>query len=102
MGIAFELKRYIDLSKRVYDQTFRRVIQGESVPADQKVFSIFEDHTDIIIKDNRENHYGHKICLSGGASNLILDCKVLEGNPPTQTWWNRCWIANNKSMAAIP
>jgi IS5 family transposase len=57
------------------------VIQGESVPADQKVVSIFEEHTDIIIKDSRDTHYGHKICLTGGASNLILDCMILEGNP---------------------
>ncbi len=76
-----EIKHYIALSEKVYDQTYRRVIQGESVPADQKVVSIFEDHTDIIIKDNRDTHYGHKICLTGGASNLILDCMVLEGNP---------------------
>jgi len=57
------------------------VIEGESVPADQKVVSIFEEHTDIIIKDSRDTHYGHKICLTGGASNLILDCMILEGNP---------------------
>jgi IS5 family transposase len=57
------------------------VIQGEAVPAQQKVVSIFEDHTDIIIKDNRETHYGHKVCLTGGASNMILDCVILEGNP---------------------
>lgn len=81
MGMVFAFQHYIDLSKRVYDQTYRRIIHGESVPADQKVFSIFEDHTDIIIKDRRETHYGHKICLTGGASNLILDCKILEGNP---------------------
>ena len=42
---------------------------------------IFEEHTDIIVKDNRDTYYGHKICLTGGASNLILDCIVLEGNP---------------------
>jgi len=76
-----EISNYIALSEKVYDQTYRRVIQGEHVPADQKVVSIFEDHTDIIIKDNRDTHYGHKICLTGGASNLILDCVVLEGNP---------------------
>lgn len=76
-----QLKHYIPLSQQVYDQAYRRVIQGEAVPADQKLFSIFEEHTDIIIKDRRENHYGHKICLTGGASNLILDCVVLEGNP---------------------
>ena len=76
-----QIKHYGDLARKVYDQTFRRVIQGESVPAAQKVVSIFEEHTDIIIKDNRDTYYGHKICLTGGASNLILDCVVLEGNP---------------------
>jgi transposase, IS5 family len=81
LGLLEAIKHYGDLARQVYDQTYRRVIQGESVPADQKVLSIFEDHTDIIIKDRRENHYGHKICLTGGASNLILDCVILEGNP---------------------
>lgn len=81
IGLSAELARFIELSRQVCDQTQRRVIQGESVPANEKVVSIFEDHTDIIIKDRRETHYGHKICLTGGASNLILDCVILEGNP---------------------
>ena len=81
LGLLHEIKHYAGLSEQVYDQTYRRVIQGETVPAQQKVVSIFEDHTDIIIKDNRDTHYGHKICLTGGASNLILDCVILEGNP---------------------
>ena len=79
--LADELSHYIALSEKVYDQAYRRVIQGESVPSDQKVVSIFEEHTDIIVKDNRDTYYGHKICLAGGASNLILDCQVLKGNP---------------------
>jgi len=81
LGLVHEIKHYADLSEQVYDQTYRRVIQGETVPAVQKVVSIFEDHTDIIIKDSRDTYYGHKICLTGGASNLILDCVILEGNP---------------------
>ena len=85
LGLLDDIKHYSDLARQVYDQTYRRVIQGESVPADQKVFSIFEEHTDIIIKDRRDNHYGHKICLTGGASNLILDCVILEGNPADST-----------------
>lgn len=84
-GLFDEIKHYADLSEQVYDQTYRRVIQGEKVPAGQKVFSIFEEHTDIIIKDRRDNHYGHKICLTGGASNLILDCVILKGNPADST-----------------
>jgi IS5 family transposase len=81
LGWLDQIKHYGDLARKVYDQTYRRVIQGETVPADQKVVSIFEEHTDIIIKDRRDTHYGHKICLTGGASNLILDCVILEGNP---------------------
>ena len=76
-----EIKHYGDLARQVYDQTYRRVVQGESVPAGQKVVSIFEEHTDVIVKDSRDTYYGHKICLTGGASNLILDCVILEGNP---------------------
>ena len=80
-ALVFEIGHYLALSEQVYDQSYRRVVKGESVAADQKVVSIFEEHTDIIIKDSRETHYGHKICLTGGASNLILDCVILEGNP---------------------
>jgi len=81
LGLINEIKYFADLSEQVYDQTYRRVIQGETVPATQKVVSIFEDHTDVIVKDNRDTYYGHKICLTGGASNLIIDCVILEGNP---------------------
>jgi len=79
--IAGELKEIIWLTHKVIDQTTRRVLNGESVPACEKIVSIFEPHTDIIVKDRRDTFYGHKICLSGGASNLITDCLILDGNP---------------------
>lgn len=69
----------------VINQTERRVIRGEKVPAEEKVVSIFEPHTDIIIKDRRETYYGHKITLTGGASGLILDCVIEAGNPADST-----------------
>jgi transposase, IS5 family len=84
-GVASELDRFLALTQRVMDQTQRRVLNGESVPAAEKLVSIFEEHTDIIRKDNRETLYGHKICLTGGASSMILDCQVLEGNPADST-----------------
>lgn len=80
-GMAEQLKQYIELTYLVIDQTERRVIHGASVPASEKIVSIFEPHTDIIVKDKRETFYGHKVCLTGGSSNLILDCLILEGNP---------------------
>ena len=83
--MAEELKKYIELAWRVVGQTERRVIHDEAVPASEKVVSIFEPHTDIIVKDRRETHYGHKICLTGGASNLIVDCVIVDGNPADST-----------------
>jgi transposase, IS5 family len=84
-GVAEALGRFLPLTQRVMEQTRRRVLEGQSVPAEEKVVSIFEEHTDIIRKDSRETLYGHKICLTGGASSMILDCKVLAGNPADST-----------------
>jgi len=93
LSVAQQLQHYCDLTEKVISQTERRVIAGEKVPAAEKIFSIFEPHTDIIIKDRRDEFYGHKICLTGGGSNLILDCLITEGNPAdsmlTQTMLDR-------------
>jgi IS5 family transposase len=75
------LEEFTPLAKRVIDQSTRRVLNGEPVPAAEKIVSIFEPHTDIIVKGQREVVYGHKIFLSTGKSNLILDCAVEKGNP---------------------
>ena len=85
LPIAQQLRHYCDLTEKVISQTERRVIAGETVPAAEKIFSIFEPHTDIIIKDRRDKFYGHKICLTGGGSNLILDCLITDGNPADST-----------------
>ena len=80
-SIRGEILRIMPLAEILCDTTQRRVINDEPVASTEKVLSIFEDHTDVIRKDRRETIYGHKICLTGGASSLILDCMVLEGNP---------------------
>ena len=76
-----EERAYRDLLGRVVEQTRRRVFNGETVPASEKVVSLFEPHTDIIRKGGRTTHYGHKINLSTGRSALVLDVVVEAGNP---------------------
>ena len=83
--IRGEILRIMPLAETLCDTTWRRIIDDERVPSTEKVLSIFETHTDVIRKDNRETTYGHKICLTGGASSLILDCRVLTGNPADST-----------------
>ena len=84
-GIGTDLKHFLVLTEKVISQTRRRVIDEERVPAEEKVVSIFEEHTDIIRKDRRETLYGHKVCLTGGSSSMILDCVILDGNPADST-----------------
>ena len=80
-SLAFELRRTVELTGRVVSQTERRVLRGETVPATEKIVSIFEPHTDIIVKDRRDVLYGHKICLTAGASGIVTDVVVEQGNP---------------------
>jgi IS5 family transposase len=84
-AISAQIQRFTERTDRVKEQTRRRVMEGQSVAAEDKIVSIFEEHTDIIRKDSRETLYGHKICLTGGTSSMILDCVVLEGNPADVT-----------------
>jgi len=88
-AIEQEMKEVLGLAERVVEQTKRRVLRRESVPATEKIVSIFEPHTDIIIKDRRDTFYGHKICLTTGASGLVLDVVVERGNPADSTLAHR-------------
>lgn len=83
--LAEKLDRVLGLTAQVMTQTRERVLEGQSVAAGEKIVSIFEEHADIVRKDKRETLYGHKICLTSGASSLILDCVILEGNPADST-----------------
>lgn len=80
-AIIKELRELLPKAEKVYDIAWRHEILGESVPNKEKIFSIFEDHTDIIVKGGREVEFGHKVNIAGGRSNLILDCRILGGNP---------------------
>jgi transposase, IS5 family len=84
-GLAEEILHFVRLTLCVIDQTERRVLYGESVPAEDKIVSLFEDHTDVIVKDRRDTYFGHKLTLTGGASGLILDWVVEDGNPADST-----------------
>ena len=86
VGMAAErwragVNHYLPLIARIIDQSERRVLKGEAVPAGEKLVSLFEPHADIIVKGGREVQYGHKLNLATGKSGLILDVVVEDGNP---------------------
>ena len=71
----------LPVMEQVYSMTERREINKEVVPGNEKIFSIYEQHTDIIVKGSREVQFGHKVNLTTGKSNLVLSCEVMRGNP---------------------
>ena len=85
IGLVTTLEELLPLMGQVYQMTERKEIKGEKVPNDQKIFSIYEKHTDIIVKGAREVEFGHKVILTDSKSRLILDCEVLKGNPNDKT-----------------
>ena len=74
------LSGYVESLKAIINQTERRVLDDEKVEAKDKLVSIFETHSDILAKGKRKVIFGHKVLLSGGKSNLILDCMIERGN----------------------
>jgi transposase, IS5 family len=85
-----ELRRQIEhfchLGDRVIDQARRRVLFGEQVATDEKIYSIFEPHTDLIKRGKVRTpvEFGHKVFLAESAGGLITQYEVLTGNPPDE------------------
>ena len=77
------IEHYCQLGDRVIDQSRRRVLKGEQVPPDQKIYSIFETHTDLIKRGKVQKpiEFGHKIFLAESARGLITQYDILQGNP---------------------
>lgn len=102
IAIDAELAHYVELARRVIAQTQRRVLHGEALAPQDKIVSIFEPHTDIIIKDRREVLYGHKVTLTGGASGLLTDFVVEQGNPADVTLAERMIARQQEIFGRVP
>lgn len=77
-----EVQHYRSLLLRVVDQTQRRVFNDEKVPAAEKIVSVFEPHTDIIVKGQRDVMYGHKINLATQRGDgFVTYLNIEHGNP---------------------
>jgi IS5 family transposase len=78
-----QIAHFCGLGSRVIDQARRRVLDGEQVPNGEKIYSIFEPHTDLIKRGKVRTpiEFGHKVFLAESAQGLITQYEVLKGNP---------------------
>lgn len=75
--------------EQVINQTVRRVFEGGSVPATEKLVSLFEPHTDIIRRNKagKETEFGHKVWLDEVDGGIVTRWEILPGNPPEESQW---------------
>jgi IS5 family transposase len=78
-----QIEHFCQLGSRVIDQARRRTLDGEQVPNSEKIYSIFEPHTDLIKRGKVRTpvEFGHKVFLAESAQGLITQYAVLKGNP---------------------
>jgi IS5 family transposase len=83
------LEAFIPRVEQAVDQTARRVFVEESVPASEKIVSLFEPHTAVIRrgKAGKETEFGHKVWLNEVDGGIVSRWEVLEGNPPDADQW---------------
>ena len=75
------LRHYNDLAKKFTGQIERRLLKGEKIPAAEKIYSIFEKHTEWITKGklNKKVELGHLLLITTDQHQLIVDYKIMEG-----------------------
>jgi transposase, IS5 family len=75
-----EVEKYMEHAQRQMNQIQERLIEGKSIPHDQKVFSIFEEHTEWICKGKAgiSQELGIRVCIIEDQYGFILHSQVME------------------------
>lgn len=83
------LTTFLPRVEQVIEQTVRRVFAHESVPASEKLVSLFEPHTCIIRrqKAGKETEFGRKVWLDEVEGGIVTRWSILAGNPADETQW---------------
>lgn len=78
-GKKAELLHYIHLTEKVCGTARRRVLLGEVVPNEDKIFSIYEPHTELIKRGKQPNpiQYGHSVLVIKDAVGFICYYEVI-------------------------
>lgn len=80
VALITALQVYNTYLKKFIGQVDRRLLQGETIPASEKVYSIFEEHTEWISKGKlgHQVELGHLVLLTTDQYHFIVDYKVME------------------------
>lgn len=102
--LVSEIEEFGRLGQRVVDQARHRIMGGEQVPVEEKLFSLFEPHTDLIVRGKTRTpvEFGHKVLIVESSYGLITDYRVLKGNPPDQNHMGPTFDHHQERFGAPP
>lgn len=99
-----EVARYLPLVRVVLSTSERANLKGETVPARERVFSLFEPHTELIKrgKAGRPVEFGHVMMLSQTREKFICDYEVMEHRLSDSALAQVCLDKHEKLFGEVP
>ena len=99
-----ELEHFANLTSRVVEQTQRRVFEGETVPAKEKILSLFESHTELLVrgKAGRPVEFGHMILLQQVENKFISDYEVFKQRPSDESLVDKILSRHENQFGQLP
>lgn len=84
---ARRLEHFRALGVRAVHQARRRILHGEQVPNQDKLFSIFEPHTELLIrgKAGKPVEFGHMVSIHQVSGSFITEYRVFDKRPADHT-----------------
>ena len=98
------LTHYLPLVQRVVDQADQRVLQGIALAADEKLYSLFEEHTQLIKrgKAGKPIEFGHKILLAQTGEKFIHHYQVLGAHCEDKDLLEPALDAHKSTFGCLP
>ena len=75
-----KITRFVGHGRRLLDQIDRRAIHGEVIPHTEKLFSVFEEHTEWISKGKAgvQQELGKRVCIVEDQCGFVLHGQVMD------------------------
>ena len=99
-----DIEHFRALGLRVLDQARRRVIEGEKVANEEKLFSIFEPHTELLMrgKSGKPIEFGHMIFVQQVEEKFISDYDVFDKKPVDYSLIDPALESHREAFGANP
>jgi IS5 family transposase len=102
--LAEQFEAVLPQMEQVMSQTRRRVIEGVAVPAQEKLVSLFEPHTQILKrgKAGQDVEFGRKVWLDEVEGGIISRYEVLEEAGPDDAYLKDSLTGHRKHFGKAP